>query len=117
MIYSWGVVESREARHSSAHLRTQDRGVFRPSYGKLSQRLTASSAPVLLLSATCRPVAVEAIKANLKWRDEDVQMLEGELVRGKIRLMRMPLRYSSKCGTDVQKFFAPSSVIPDSMVP
>ncbi|KAH9809151.1 P-loop containing nucleoside triphosphate hydrolase protein [Melampsora americana] len=117
MIYSWGLVESRKARHSSAHLRTQDRGVFRPSYGELGRSLTSTKAPVLLLSATCCPVAVKAIKKNLKWRDADVVLLEGELVRQEIRLIRIPLQYSPKLGTDVQHFFAPRSVIPDSMIP
>ncbi|KAH9823039.1 hypothetical protein DFH28DRAFT_1118395 [Melampsora americana] len=117
MIYSWGLVESRDARHSSAHLRTQDRGVFRPSYRELGRSLTSTKAPVLLLSATCRPVAVEAIKKNLKWRDADVVLLEGELVRQEIRLIRIPLQYSPKLGTDVQRLFAPRSVIPDLMIP
>ncbi|KNE98931.1 hypothetical protein PSTG_07776 [Puccinia striiformis f. sp. tritici PST-78] len=81
MIWIWGLVESGTPGKSiSAHFRHEDYGIFRPSYGKLGpQLLFRNDAPLLLLSATCRPVAVEAIKKSLKLTDDNVDMLHAEL--------------------------------------
>ncbi|KNF02341.1 hypothetical protein PSTG_04545 [Puccinia striiformis f. sp. tritici PST-78] len=81
MIWIWGLVESGAPGKSiSAHFRHEDYGIFRPSYGKLGpQLLFRNDAPLLLLSATCRPVAVEAIKKSLKLTDDNVDMLHAEL--------------------------------------
>ncbi|KAA1063788.1 ATP-dependent DNA helicase sgs1 [Puccinia graminis f. sp. tritici] len=58
MIYSWGLVDSGKAKKSSAHKRTEDRSIFRPSYGDMGGQLSATEGvPILLLSATCRPVS------------------------------------------------------------
>jgi superfamily II DNA helicase RecQ len=77
MIYIWGLVASGTAKTSTlAHHRFEDYGLFRPLYGKLGpQLLFRNNKPMLLLSATCRPVAIEAIKVSLKMNDETVDML------------------------------------------
>jgi superfamily II DNA helicase RecQ len=56
MIYQWGIVESTKAKQlwSLALGRDKDRGIFRPSYGKLGLYLLVRvSVPLLLISATC----------------------------------------------------------------
>ncbi|KAH9807289.1 hypothetical protein DFH28DRAFT_1139579 [Melampsora americana] len=55
--------------------------------------------------------------ANLKWKEGDVVMLEGELVRDKIRLIQIPLEFPSNPGNNVQRFFPPKSTIDNLMIP
>jgi superfamily II DNA helicase RecQ len=111
MIYIWGLVESSTAKHlTSAHFRHEDSGIFRPSYGKLgAQLLFRNDKPILLLSATCRPIAVEAIKKSLKLNDESLKMLHGELTRPEIRMIRVQMEKSLASSLDVIKLF-PSHV-------
>ncbi|KNZ63184.1 hypothetical protein VP01_1176g1, partial [Puccinia sorghi] len=59
-----------------AHFRFEDYGIFHPTYGKLGpQLLFQNNKPLLLLSATCRPVAVEAIKTSLKMTEKTVVVI------------------------------------------
>ncbi|KAH9823582.1 hypothetical protein DFH28DRAFT_880833 [Melampsora americana] len=44
-------------------------------------------------------------------------MLEGKLVREEIRLIQIPLEFPSKPGNDIQRFFAPKSIIEGSKKP
>ncbi|OAV97620.1 hypothetical protein PTTG_01926 [Puccinia triticina 1-1 BBBD Race 1] len=69
MVYVWGLVASGLGKKISSHMKIQDRGIFRPSYGDLGARLLATyGVPILLLSATCRPVAIEKILNSLKMK-------------------------------------------------
>ncbi|KAI7949393.1 hypothetical protein MJO28_008214 [Puccinia striiformis f. sp. tritici] len=120
MIYIWGLVESGPAGKSiSAHFRHEDYGIFRPSYGKLGpQLLFRNDAPLLLLSATCRPVAVEAIKKSLKLTDDNLVMLRGELTRPEIRIVRVPMANSLASSLDAVKVYPSQQDVPDDqMVP
>ncbi|KAA1128734.1 ATP-dependent DNA helicase sgs1 [Puccinia graminis f. sp. tritici] len=120
MIYIWGLVESSTAKHlTSAHFRHEDYGIFRPSYGKLgAQLLFRNNQPILLLSATCRPVAVDAIKNSLKLNDQSVDILRGELTRPEIRMVRIPMDNSLASGLDIIKLFPSANDVADSdMVP
>ncbi|PLW30399.1 hypothetical protein PCANC_23281 [Puccinia coronata f. sp. avenae] len=75
MIYSWGMVEGGQKKLKTL-VKHQDTGTFRPHYGKLGiQLLTTNKAPLLLMSATCRPPAIEAIKKNLKLLDTHIDIL------------------------------------------
>ncbi|OAV92051.1 hypothetical protein PTTG_09886 [Puccinia triticina 1-1 BBBD Race 1] len=62
MIYVWGLVASGKSKKLFSHGRHQDRAVFCPSYGDIAARLLGINAPLLLLSATCRPQAIKASK-------------------------------------------------------
>lgn len=85
MIYSWGLVESQQSKKSAAFKRTQDNGRFRPSYGHLGTRLLPTDdVPLLLMSATCRPVAIQAIMVSLKLTENNLVILRGELTRPEI---------------------------------
>ncbi|KAH9446746.1 hypothetical protein Pst134EA_030652 [Puccinia striiformis f. sp. tritici] len=120
MIYIWDLVESGPAGKSiSAHFRHEDYGIFRPSYGKLGpQLLFRNDAPLLLLSATCRPVAVEAIKKSLKLTDDNLVMLRGELTRPEIRIVRVPMANSLASSLDAVKVYPSQQDVPDDqMVP
>jgi superfamily II DNA helicase RecQ len=70
MIYIWGLVKSGPGNHlASMYGGHKDQGFFWPSYGNLGgQLLTRNNQPILLLSATCCPVALEAIKKSLRLR-------------------------------------------------
>ncbi|OAV87900.1 hypothetical protein PTTG_04431 [Puccinia triticina 1-1 BBBD Race 1] len=68
MIYIWGLVESSHGKKSfSIIVRLQDFSIFRPCYGKIGLHLQCQNkAPILLLSATCRPIAVDSILRSMK---------------------------------------------------
>ncbi|KNE97851.1 hypothetical protein PSTG_08873 [Puccinia striiformis f. sp. tritici PST-78] len=106
LLYGWGMVKSGKAKKSSAHKRHGDRAIFRPSYGQISRQLMATQGiPVLLLSATCRPQALEAIQKNLKIPDANIDVLRAELTRPKIRILRFPMECSLKSVKDLTEMF------------
>ncbi|KAA1139256.1 ATP-dependent DNA helicase sgs1 [Puccinia graminis f. sp. tritici] len=106
MIYSWGLVASGKAKKSSAHTRTQDRAVFRPSYGDLGRQLMATqNVPVLFLSATCRPLAIDQILENLKIPPANIDIVRLELTRPEIRILRFPMESSLKSANDLLEVF------------
>lgn len=90
----------------STFKKLQDIGVFRPSYGNLYGRfLVTNHAPILLMSATCRPKALDAIKKNLRLGDHNLRLLTAELVRTEIRLIRMSSKHPLKSAKDLRFFF------------
>lgn len=101
MIYMWGLVKSGQAKKMSSFARIQDTGVFRPHYGDLARRFLATDkVPLLLMSATCTPQAIQAILANLKIDPQDIEFTRAELTRPELRLIRRtfkrPLKSSLK---------------------
>ncbi|KAH9446126.1 hypothetical protein Pst134EB_023944 [Puccinia striiformis f. sp. tritici] len=104
--YGWGMVKSGKAKKCSAHKRHGDRAIFRPSYGQICRQLMATQGiPVPLLSATCRPQALEAIQKNLKITDENIDILRAELTRPEIRILRFPMECSLKSVKDLAEMF------------
>ncbi|KAA1108559.1 hypothetical protein PGT21_017097 [Puccinia graminis f. sp. tritici] len=102
MIYTWGLVASGKAKKSSSHGRTKDVAVFRPSYGKLAAQLNATEGvPLLLLSATCRPIAVDSILKNLRITEDNITFVKAELTRPEIRILRLPMNHSLKSCHDL----------------
>ncbi|POV99132.1 hypothetical protein PSHT_13634 [Puccinia striiformis] len=68
-------------------------GIFRPSYGDLGARLLAAhGVPILLLSATCRPIAIDKILCSLKITPDNITLIKGELTRPEIRLIQVPMK-------------------------
>ncbi|POW05922.1 hypothetical protein PSTT_09343 [Puccinia striiformis] len=118
MVYEWGIVEkTRGRKRSSALGRHEDRGIFRPSYGNLGGHLmTRNNMPMLLMSATCRPVAIREIKKSLKLPDESLQMLRGELTRPEIRLIRVTMDSSLSSCDDLLGLYAPKTATSDEKV-
>ncbi|KNF03377.1 hypothetical protein PSTG_03318 [Puccinia striiformis f. sp. tritici PST-78] len=120
MIYIWGLVDSSTSKKStSAHYRFEDYGIFRPSYGKLgAQLLFRNDKPILLLSATCRPVAIQEILKSLKLSDDSIDLIKGELTRPEIRIIRVPMAKSLASSLDAIKLIPSSrNVADDEMVP
>ncbi|KAH9808180.1 P-loop containing nucleoside triphosphate hydrolase protein [Melampsora americana] len=119
LIYSWGLVASGLARRSASWLKVQDVGVFRPSYGNLCARLTATEyAPVLLMSATCRPKSFNAILKNLRWRrHRDVTEVRADLVQYEIRFIRLTMQHTLQSAKDLHRFFPPAVDVPDCDLP
>ncbi|POW21733.1 hypothetical protein PSHT_02101 [Puccinia striiformis] len=118
MVYEWGIVEkTRGGKRSSALSRHEDRGIFRPSYGNLGGHLmTRNNMPMLLMSATCRPVAIKAIKKSLKLPDHTLTMLHGELTRPEIRFIRVTMDSSLSSCNDLLDLYAPKSTTPNNQV-
>jgi hypothetical protein len=80
MIYIWGLVASGLGKKISSHVKLQDQGIFCPSYGDLGNRfLAAHGVPILLLSATCRPIVYDRILTSLKILPENILQVEEEL--------------------------------------
>ncbi|KAH9471265.1 hypothetical protein Pst134EA_005172 [Puccinia striiformis f. sp. tritici] len=108
MIYLWGLVVSKMSKGLAIFTRHEDKAVFRPGYGCIATRLLATNkVPLLLLSATCRPIAVDAIINNLKLRPSDVTMLEGELTQPEIRIIQIPMKSTLSSCDDLLRIFAP----------
>jgi superfamily II DNA helicase RecQ len=81
----------------------QDAGIFRPSYGKMGMRLSATNrVPMLLMSATCPPDHRDLIYANLKIKKEDIVYVEGELARPEITILRLPMQNSKSSLNDLK---------------
>ncbi|KAA1122120.1 hypothetical protein PGTUg99_028820 [Puccinia graminis f. sp. tritici] len=118
IIYQWGLVESSSGKDKAVALgRIEDIAIFRPCYGKMGGRLlTRNGKPILLMSATCRPIAVEAIKKSLKFEDHNVCVVRGELTRPEIRIIRVPITSSMAACTDLVHWFARQSDVPDDKV-
>ncbi|OAV98657.1 hypothetical protein PTTG_09216, partial [Puccinia triticina 1-1 BBBD Race 1] len=100
-------------------LRFQDIGIFRPCYGNLGGHLLfRNDKPILLLSATCRPIAIKAIKKSLKLNDESVDIFQGELTRPEIRIVRITMEKSLASSLDLIKVFPSSKdVANEDLVP
>jgi superfamily II DNA helicase RecQ len=116
MIYSWGLVESGTAKTTVSHLKVQDKGAFRPYYGKLVRRFLATDdVSLLLMTATCPPQQVDAIMENLKYNKEDVQFYEGELVRSELRLIRRT--FKRPLNPSLRGLFANKALVPTASIP
>jgi superfamily II DNA helicase RecQ len=74
--------------------------------------MATNKVPLLLLSATCRPIAVDSILRNLKLQPADVKMINGELTRPEIRLVRIPMEFTLKSADDLLRIFAPHTYTP-----
>jgi superfamily II DNA helicase RecQ len=79
MIYVWGLVASGKIKGIVSHVRISNQGLFCPSYGKLGARLMATNGALLLLmSATCRPVAIACILNVLRLMMPQVHFVRAE---------------------------------------
>ncbi|KAI7936915.1 hypothetical protein MJO28_015814 [Puccinia striiformis f. sp. tritici] len=119
MIYMWGLVASGKSKKLSSHSRHEDRAVYRPSYGKIGPRLLATNGtPVLIQSATCRPLAIKSILESLKILPEDIDILQGELTRPEIRLIRVEMDHSlGSCDDLLAQFADITETSNDELVP
>lgn len=118
VIYSWGLMESGKARKLSCHKQTQDRAFFRPSYGKLGDRLMATNkVPLILLSATFPPVAIQEIMKSLKIVDGNMNLIQGELTRPEIRLIRLPMTRPLISANDLALIFPKKDPVTNADIP
>ncbi|KAA1138596.1 ATP-dependent DNA helicase sgs1 [Puccinia graminis f. sp. tritici] len=116
MVYIWGLVESSTSKTiTSVHLRIEDYALFRPCYGKLGPHLLfRNNKPILLLSATCRPVAVDGIMKSLKLNEDTLDILRGELTRPEIRIIRVTMDHSLASTLDLVKLFPSAKDVSDA---
>ena len=61
--------------------------------------------PILLLSATCRPLAIAKIQKSLKLMDENICFVHSELTRPEIHILRFPMEFSLKSAKDLLAMF------------
>ncbi|KAA1112139.1 ATP-dependent DNA helicase sgs1 [Puccinia graminis f. sp. tritici] len=117
MIYVWGLVASGKIKHIASHVRHPDRALFRPFYGQLAARLMATNgAPLLLMSATCRPVAISSILESLKVAEDQMHFVRAELTRPEIRIIRIPMKYSIGSCDDLLNVYSRQAEVPDSQI-
>ncbi|OAV98058.1 hypothetical protein PTTG_25783 [Puccinia triticina 1-1 BBBD Race 1] len=118
MIYVWGLVASGLGKKISCRFKLQDRGIFRPSYGDLGARLLAAhGVPILLLLATCRPIAIEKPLNSLKILPENMKLVRGELTRPEIRPIRVPMKSLLGSCDDLKRLFLTRETNPDDQIP
>lgn len=79
--------------------------------------MATNRVPVILLSATCRPIAIEQIQKSLKIVDGNMNLIQGELTRPEIRLIRVPMTQSLISAMDLHPLFPRRDSIEDSMIP
>lgn len=116
MIYMWGLVKSGQAKRMSSCVRIQDTGVFRPHYGELARRfLVTDEVPLILMSATCTPQAIQAILLNLKIDPSNVRFHRAELTRPELRLIRRTFKRPMKAS--LQGIFAHHTIVPTEKIP
>ncbi|OAV94852.1 hypothetical protein PTTG_00763, partial [Puccinia triticina 1-1 BBBD Race 1] len=114
MVYVWGLVESGKAKFLSVRDCLQDYGIFRPLYGKLGNCLIANNGvPILLLSATCCPVAIDLILGSLMLKTVDISFFRGELVQPKIQILRFYMEYPLKLCNNLIRMFSKETEIKD----
>lgn len=115
LIYCWGLVASGGSRNFRT---VQDMGILRPSYGNpFGWFLATEKAPILLMSATCRPKAMDAIKFNIHLGNHNLKICRAELVRPEIRFIRITMKYPLKTAKDLDQFFGPANLVPDQDLP
>ncbi|PLW13259.1 hypothetical protein PCANC_18940 [Puccinia coronata f. sp. avenae] len=114
MIYTWGMAETGQ-KVGKVSARHQDQGAFRISYGNLSSALlNKNKSPLLLMSATCPPKAIKAIKTSLKLEDSEIDIIRGELTRPEIRILRIPMCKSLSSCEDISILYAFAKDVPSS---
>ncbi|KAA1074978.1 ATP-dependent DNA helicase sgs1 [Puccinia graminis f. sp. tritici] len=118
VIHQWGLVESSRGKDKvAARGRIEDLAIFRPYYGKIGGRLlTRNNKPILLMSATCRPVAMEGIKKSLKLEDHNLEIVQAELTRPELRIIRVPITSSMAKGLELSRYFPSVADVPDAFV-
>ncbi|KAA1095744.1 ATP-dependent DNA helicase sgs1 [Puccinia graminis f. sp. tritici] len=98
LIYHWGMVKSSRGKK------------------KNSSALARNSAPILLMSATCPPVAISAIQRNLKLDGSNLILLKGELTRPEIRIIRVTMKGSLTSCADILDLHPPASQTPNAHI-
>ncbi|KAH9468844.1 hypothetical protein Pst134EA_009373 [Puccinia striiformis f. sp. tritici] len=117
MIYMWGLVASDRAKQLKSHGKIQDLSSFRPGYGNIGAKLMAMNVSTLLMSATCRPQAVDKILVSLKITPDNITFVRGELSRPEITIWRIPMKHSLSSGDDLLQLFGREEFIPDGDIP
>ncbi|KNE99351.1 hypothetical protein PSTG_07469 [Puccinia striiformis f. sp. tritici PST-78] len=113
MIYLWGLVTSRASKGMATFTQHEDCGPFCIAYGSIDTTLmTTNNVPVLMLSATCQSIAVLLILSSLRLQPSNVTMIDDELTRPEIRIIRIPLKFTLKSCDDLLRIYAPHSKVP-----
>ncbi|OAV96428.1 hypothetical protein PTTG_10591 [Puccinia triticina 1-1 BBBD Race 1] len=117
MVYVWGLVASGESKGLASHLKHMECGCFRPGYGGLGGRLMATNGtPLLMMSATCRPIAIKKILESLKLTEKMVGFVRAELTRPEIRMLRINMEYSLASSEDLAGLYSTQEQTPDSKI-
>ncbi|KAI7951543.1 hypothetical protein MJO28_007227 [Puccinia striiformis f. sp. tritici] len=74
--------------------------------------MATNNVPVLLLSATCRPEAVDAITTSLMLHPSGLHMIDGELTHPEIRFIRIYMDSTLTSCNDLLRLFAPHTHTP-----
>jgi ATP-dependent DNA helicase RecQ len=117
MIYTWGLAETGN-KVEKILARHQDQGVFRISYGNIgSALLNKNKSPLLMMSATCPPKAIEAITDCLKLTEEgQLHIIRGELTRPEIHIIRIPMSHSLCSCEDIASIYPLAEETPSNQL-
>ncbi|EHS63770.1 uncharacterized protein PGTG_21736 [Puccinia graminis f. sp. tritici CRL 75-36-700-3] len=107
MVYVWGLVASGESKGLNSHSRHGERGVFWPGYGELAARLMVNNGtPLLMMSVTCRPIAIRKILESFKLNMDMVEFVRAELTRPEIRILQINMKYSLASSDDLAGLYS-----------
>ena len=73
--------------------------------------LATNGVPILPLSATYCPVAIEAILRSLRLKEDKINIIQGELTRKEIINVCVPMDHSLSLCDDLLQVFVPHSII------
>ncbi|KNE95915.1 hypothetical protein PSTG_10833 [Puccinia striiformis f. sp. tritici PST-78] len=112
MIYLWGLVTSRASKGMATFTGHEDRGPFCIALDIATRLMATNNIPVLMLSATCRPIAVSPIPSSLPLQPSNMTMIDGELTRPEIRIICIPMEFTLQSCDDLLGIFATHSKSP-----
>ncbi|OAV87768.1 hypothetical protein PTTG_11225, partial [Puccinia triticina 1-1 BBBD Race 1] len=117
MVYVWGLVASGESKGLASHLKHMERGCFWPGYGGLGGRLMATNGtPLLMMSATCRPIAIKKILESLKLTKNMVEFVQAKLTQPEICMLRINMEYSLASSEDLAGLYSTQEQTPNSKI-
>ena len=79
--------------------------------------IATKKTPILLLLATCRPIAVTKILKSLKIPEDSIAFSQAELTRPELCIFWFPMEYSLKSAKDLLEMFSGKEVKNDKIVP
>lgn len=117
-IYLWGLKQSGRSKHFSTHVTPEDVGKFRPSYGDLGHQMMATDeVPLLIMSATCRPIAIKSIQDSLRILPKNMTIIQGELTRPELRFIRLYLTHPLDSALDLTRILGHHSKVSNENFP
>jgi hypothetical protein len=78
--------------------------------------MATNGTPLLLMSATCQPIAIKSILDSLKLSEKNVEFVRAKLTRPEICILRINLEKSLASLEDLSDLYSTQEQTPDSKI-